>query len=710
MSAKTNKVITMNKKSLVTLSIYLICQASLAESDMQLEQLIIATDNQYNVLNSRSQRSRPGGKKRPTRTTPTRTTEKRKQNDNNTTPTDQPQVTTQKKVRKKSRQQYQVAKPATRRQRPGNKSAMPGSTQQAIQPQPPVSGKGNQLVKDKLSRQRPGTVLSTETQLKQLDPNRAGGLDRVIPPPRQRILDDSFLPVSDRWRLGLAIGKPESLLDPYNRNLIKADRPIFGDDIFLSFSAISDSVGEYRQLPTPVGSQSSRNPGSLDVQGGRNQGLFSQTLIVPISIYKGDTVFRPPDVEFRITPALTYNYTDVEEKRALVIDPGNSSNRHDKHLALQELFLDVHIRNVSDRYDFDSIRVGIQPITTDFRGFLFIDNQLGVRLFGTRDNNLWQYNLAWFRRIEKDTNSGLNDIRKELRDDHVFLANLYRQDFPVRGFTSQVSAVYNRNREGNDKPLFDKNGFLARPASLGTERGRSYDAYYVGYNGDGHFGRTNLTISSYYLFGRESLGTFTDQDTDIQAFFVAGEASWDFDWVRLRVSGLWASGDDDPFDNKAEGFDAIVENPLIAGADTSFWIRQSIPFIGGGGVGLSGRNGVLNSLRSSKDQGQSNFANPGIILGGIGADFDILPELRVSTNVNHLFFDETAVLEVARNQGSINRDIGWDLSISTIYRPFQSQNIVFRLSGAMLLPGAGIEELYGDDILYSVLGNLILTY
>ena len=100
----------------------------------------------------------------------------------------------------------------------------------------------------------------------------------------------------------------------------------------------------------------------------------------------------------------------------------------------------------------------------------------------------------------------------------------------------------------------------------------------------------------------------------------------------------------------------------------------------------------------------------GIILGGIGADFDILPELRVSTNVNHLFFDETAVLEVARNQGSINRDIGWDLSISTIYRPFQSQNIVFRLSGAMLLPGAGIEELYGDDILYSVLGNLILTY
>ncbi len=56
------------------------------------------------------------------------------------------------------------------------------------------------------------------------------------------------------------------------------------------------------------------------------------------------------------------------------------------------------------------MRVGIQPFQSDFRGFLFQDSQLGVRLFGNRDNNRWQYNLAWFRRLEKDTNSGLNDV------------------------------------------------------------------------------------------------------------------------------------------------------------------------------------------------------------------------------------------------------------------------------------------------------------
>jgi hypothetical protein len=50
---------------------------------------------------------------------------------------------------------------------------------------------------------------------------------------------------------------------------------------------------------------------------------------------------------------------------------------------VQEAFLDYHIRNVSDRYDFDSVRVGIQPFSTDFRGFLFQDNQLGVRCSAT---------------------------------------------------------------------------------------------------------------------------------------------------------------------------------------------------------------------------------------------------------------------------------------------------------------------------------------
>jgi hypothetical protein len=237
---------------------------------------------------------------------------------------------------------------------------------------------------------------------------------------------------------------------------------------------------------------------------------------------------------------------------------------------------------------------------------------------------------------------------------------------------------------------------------------------YFGLNFDGRIGRLNLTASGYYATGDNDDSLLTGDKADIGAYFLAAEPSIDFDWIRLRLSALYASGDDDPFDDDEEGFDAIFENPLFAGADTSYWIRQGVPFIGGGFVALSGRNAVLPSLRSSKEQGQSNFVNPGLSLLGVGADFDVLPQLRLSLNANYLRFNKTAVLEELRQQPDISNDIGWDLSAAAIWRPFLNQNVVLRLSGAGLIPGDGFKELYGseddDDIYYSVLANIVLVY
>ena len=81
--------------------------------------------------------------------------------------------------------------------------------------------------------------------------------------------------------------------------------------------------------------------------------------------------------------------------------------------------------------------------------------------------------------------------------------------------------------------------------------------------------------------------------------------------MRFRLSGLYQSGDSDPYDDKETGFDAIFENPVFAGADTSYWIRQTIPFAGGGrAVSVNGRNGILNNLRSSKEQGSRTSTIP----------------------------------------------------------------------------------------------------
>ncbi|MEX0342750.1 MAG: hypothetical protein AB3N06_09190 [Erythrobacter sp.] len=543
------------------------------------------------------------------------------------------------------------------------------------------------------------------------------------PPPEAFPVDQ--VPVPDRWRLIESLGVVrERWRDPYNQNTYKGDRPInpakvpwlpiTGDDWFFIVNAVSDSVFEPRTFPIPVGVQTNERPDSLDVFGKDASYVLSQTFIVGAALLKGSTAYKPPDVEYRVTLAANLNYVDVPERRVLFVEPSKPSHRFDHFVGLQEAFLDYHFRNVSDRYDFDSVRIGIQPFQADFRGFLFNDNQLGVRFFGTRDNNRFQYNFGGFWRLEKDTNSGLNAILQTPRDDFVFYVNAYRQDFLIPALTSQLTFVWNANREADDIQI-DDNGFPVRPALLGSLRGRDYDVFYIGYNADGRIGRINLTGSAYYAFGEDRNSFFTDRPADISAWFAALEASYDRDWIRFRVSGAYASGDSDPYDDTETGYDAIFENPVFAGADTSYWIRQTIPFAGGGrAISVNGRNGILNSLRSSKEQGQSNFNNPGLMLLGVGADFDITPEFRISANANHLWFENTAALQALRNEGSIPKEIGWDLSAAAIWRPKATQNIVFRLSAAALISGDGFDDLFtslgNPGAYYSVLANAILTY
>lgn len=553
----------------------------------------------------------------------------------------------------------------------------------------------------------------------------------VRAPPPQAFSPDQ-VPIPDRWRLIDAVtdieGNPvirESLLDPYNQNTYKGDRPINpdkvpwlpikGDDWFFVLNAISDTVYEPRTFPIPVGIQTTQDPDRLDVFGNDFSTVLSQTFIVGAALLKGSTAYKPPSIEYRVTLALNVNYVDVPERRVLFVEPSKGTDRLDHFLGVQEAFVDYHFTpQDTDRFDFISIRAGIQPFQSDFRGFLFNDQQLGVRLFGNRDNNRFQFNLAAFWRLEKDTNSGLNSVVQSPRDDFVFIANVYRQDFLIPALTSQLTLAYNRNREGNDIEI-DDNGFPVRPALLGDLRGRDYDVFYLGYNADGRIGRINITGSAYWALGEMRNNFFTGEPADINAQFAAAEISYDRDWIRFRLSGLYQSGDGDPYDDTETGFDAIFENPVFAGADTSYWIRQTIPFAGGGrAVSVNGRNGILNNLRSSKEQGQSNFNNPGLWLVGVGADFDLTPEVRLSANANHLWFENTATIENLRVEGSIPSDIGYDLSASAIWRPKANQNIVFRLSAATLISGDGFKDLFDNlgnqDEYYSILANVTLTY
>ena len=86
-----------------------------------------------------------------------------------------------------------------------------------------------------------------------------------------RIIKDhstGFIPVPDRWRLVETLGVLESIWDPYNRNPLKGDRPLFGEDWFVNVAIISDTVLEPRTFPQPIGVQTTRDANDLDLFGG----------------------------------------------------------------------------------------------------------------------------------------------------------------------------------------------------------------------------------------------------------------------------------------------------------------------------------------------------------------------------------------------------------------------------------------------------------
>ncbi|MCB0311387.1 MAG: hypothetical protein KDD42_09135, partial [Bdellovibrionales bacterium] len=454
---------------------------------------------------------------------------------------------------------------------------------------------------------------------------------------------------------------------------------------------------------------STDRPDELNTLGERNLDILNQVVFTSFSLIKGDTTFKPPDFELRVAPAFVFNHAEASEVSVLRVDPARGTDRDTAHLGFQELFIDLHLANISERYDFISSRIGIQRFQSDFRGFVFADEAPGARLFGNWDNNKWQYNLAWFDLLQKDTNTLLNTTF-DRRYQNVYVANLYRQDTFALGHTLSASILHSSDNAGAHKAHFDDNGFLRRPASIGDERPKNLETTYFGLTGDGHFDRLNTTTALYYVAGTESHNQISGVGTDVSAFMAALELSYDFDWLRFRTSAMWASGDDDPFDGDATGFDTIFDNPNFAGGDLSLWQRQGIPLIAGGEVFLTNRNSLVPNLRAGKEEGQANFVNPGLRLFNLGLDIEVTPKLKVISNASFLQFDDVAVLRVLRQDGSFSRDIGFDLSSGLLYRPWLNNNVQVRLGAATLLPGDGLKGLYGDERLYQIFSNLILEY
>ena len=514
-----------------------------------------------------------------------------------------------------------------------------------------------------------------------------------------------FEPVEDRWRSGFPDydrydkGHPSQddypgvegrWWDPYNQNVLKGDYPIIGQNTFLRLTGKNQTLFEPRQLPTPTTPfEATRNPGSAEFFGDPDQYFFVQNNSFAVEFFHGNSSFKPVDWRAKFNFVYNLNHLVADELAIVSPDVRDGQSRFRQDFSLEEWIFETKLMDTSPYYDFVSVRAGSQPFNSDFRGFIFADINRGVRLFGSRLANRDQFNVMWLDQTEKDTNSLLNRWDKD-RHQNTWIANYYRQDFLYSGFNTSVSFHANR-----DKPSveFDRNGFLVRPDPVGVFSAHDVRSYYFGLASNGHIDRINVSNALYYVFGRDELNPIAGRRQDISAWMAALELSYDRDWMRFRTSYFYSSGDAEPNNEHATGFDPIFANPNFAGNEFSYWGRQGIRLFG---VELTNRLSLTPSLRNTKFQGQTNFVNPGLHLLNLGLDADLTPKLKLIHNTNFLWFNQTEVLETFLFTGDVRNYIGTDISLGAEYRPLHNNNVLMLGGFSTLISGDGLKDLFQD--------------
>jgi hypothetical protein len=541
--------------------------------------------------------------------------------------------------------------------------------------------------------------------------------------PREMQQDSHFVPMEDRWRIGFPewdrYGRghpltedypyePGNIRNPYRQNVLKGDYPIIGQHNFLTVTATEDLLLEARQVPTPTTPfESTSHPNSAEFFGDPDQFFLQDNMVLSFDLVHGDAAFKPADWRIKITQIFNINHLVVDELGVVNPDVTKGTARTRFDYALEEWFFETKLADLSPNYDFASVRAGSQLFVSDFRGFLFADTNRMVRLFGNRNSNRDQFNLVFVDQTEKDTNSFLNTFND--RHQNTYIANYYRQDFIWPGYTAQLSYHFNHDLPSTK---FDENDFLVRPAPVGVFAPHTINSHYLGWAGDGHINQINISHQFYWALGKDDLNPIAGRPQNINAQMFALELSYSPDWLRFRASYFFSSGDSNPNDHNATGFDTIFDNPQFAGGQFSYWQRQQIKLFG---VELVNRFSLVPDLRATKTEGQQNFVNPGLQLINLGMDAEVTQKLRLIGNVNFLWFNQTEVLKTFVFQNDISDHIGTDFSLGGEYRPRLNNNIIITGGASFLLPAGGFRDLYNPlvgrlDVLGAAFINAVVTY
>ncbi len=466
----------------------------------------------------------------------------------------------------------------------------------------------------------------------------------------QQFQDSRREGLANRWRLldpnGLPVPRA-SLLNPYAQNPLKGDFPIAGQNTFGVLTILE-------------------NPTTAFNNQENSESVFNNTLLGAFELFNGLTVFRPKS--WAVKGAIRHVSNSVGD--VSVSDVGLADG-------FAELKL-VEIGN--DFYDFASVRAGIQAFKSDFNGLIFNSFDLGAQLFGTMKSNRIQFAVAGFSPRTKNL-AGLDlDLLDQDLNQTIGIGTIVIEDFLRPGFNGAFSVHFNQNTALDDAPA-------------NTVEGADLSVIYLGFASAGNFGRFIFNPAFYLATGTDDFNPVAGQETTISAFLAGAAVAYPKNWITYRGAAFIASGDSDPNDDTAQGFDGIADAVNLFGGGNSFVIS--------GAAGLGNRpNSLFPSGRVIGNR--PNFVNPGIMLVNAGFDAVITPKMFIQLDYNFLQLNNTATIDP-----DLSSAIGHDISAALKYRLFLNENLVLQAGGGFFIPGDGAKAL---GILESVMtGNVKLV-
>jgi hypothetical protein len=336
--------------------------------------------------------------------------------------------------------------------------------------------------------------------------------------------------------------------------------------------------------------------------------------------------------------------------------------------ALQEAFGEMLLAEFDPHFDFMSLRVGRQAFATDFQKFVFADANDGARLFGTAEANRYQYDVAAFDLANKDKFSNFDQTGNR-RDQKLLTSDGFMQDAIWKGYTLEGTVLY-----------------------VDDTASRDVHVTYLGFNGQGHIGRLEVSHALYEEIGHDAGNPIAGRPVDINAQMAALEVAYPVDWWKVVASGLYASGDSGAGNSSGGGFDGVFDNPDFAGSAFGFWDRSNIVI---GGKRLKNGNSFYPNLRT-KNFDAPNAVNPGLMLLHAGWEGTLSNRWSVFADALWLHFANTSSLESDFGR-PVRSDIGVDLSLAVQYRPLGIDNVFFTAGVSELIPGGGMNDLSGSS-------------